>query len=632
MMMNSKRLFAASSLAIVLVGFQVDAWVLVLGVIFLAWKGSVEYLGLAKPSRWLTNTLTLLFLGLILLKYRTIAGQESSASFLVLLTSLKLLEERTLRDQKFLLLLGFVLLSSLFLFTLEIPSLVGGIAAFYLLWTSQSSEVTYAKHFLRALPYVLFLFLFFPRVQNPFGLQGVQDQTGSTGFSDDLNPGSISKLQDSRELAFRVQFLTPRNVRVEDQYWRGQILSIAEGLRWTKKPSAPKGQSSKSLPSPDYEVTIEPHSRRWLFTWDPTSQIHSKDFLPFSRDGLVYESAAPIRERAKYTGLILLTQEPATSENILLQSSEKSTRVLEFAETVHQNNDTRAARADAFVRYFQQNGFRYTKSPGTGSSTLESFLFTSKRGYCEHYAAALATLLRLAEVPARVVTGYQGGQYNAYGRFWRFTQADAHAWVEFVNDANEWQRVDPTSVVAPERTQLGGILFEDLPEEWIGQNKSAEFLKSRESFWIRTRDLVRDNIESFNYDVVLFLIDFNLERQKELLSEYGLWIGAVAILLLVPFFMQSLWRRRKLSESEWLLRELERKAKTFNLSREASETVRHFIERWSEQQPHLKNELSQLLQSYEGSVYAKRFEGFELRTLKKLLAQLRADTKPRAGA
>jgi transglutaminase-like putative cysteine protease len=626
--MNSRKLFAALSLAIVLVGLQVEAWVLVLGILFLGWKAAVEFGGLAKPSRWLTNSLTVIFLALILAKYRSLAGQESSSSFLLLLTSLKLLEERTLRDQKFSLLLGFVLLSSLFLFTLELPSLIGGVVAFYILWTAQNSSLTYRQHFLKALPYVVFLFLFFPRVQNPFGLRAANAGPGSTGFSDDLNPGSISKIQTSHELAFRVQFLKPVKVRTRDQYWRGQILRFHEGLRWSKKPTSDRRIDRATVKDLDYEVILEPHGNRWVFTWDPTSQLQTRDFSFFTRDTGVFESFGPLRDRVTYQGKIA-PPGPSESENykIDLQISLVPDSVRDFALKVKEQYKTRDAIVEEFLNHFRREKFYYTKNPGLGSNTIENFLFKNKKGYCEHYAATMASLLRLAGVPARVVTGYQGGQYNAYGKFWRFTQADAHAWVEYLNDNDQWERTDPTSVIAPERIEFGGLLFEDLPEDWIGQNKGEEFLRSREAWWVRSKDFLRDTVESLNYDIVIFLIDFNLERQKELLSQYGLWALLVGVLLLSPFMLQSFFRRQKESEADWLRKSLEGKAKDFQITRKPSETVRHFVERWKNQQPGLGLTLDQLLRVYEGAEYAKSFAGFNPKEVRNWLKSLKASPR-----
>jgi len=603
--MNSWRLLWGLSISILFVGLELEVWVLVTALIFVFWKSAVELWNLQKPPRWLTNTLTMAFLGILLLRYRTVLSQESASSFLVLLTSLKLLEERNLRDQKFLFLLGFVLISSLFLFSLEVPALAGGLASFFVLWSAQSTKLKFSSIFLKSLPVALFLFLFFPRVQNPFGFQGlVNSAQGQTGFSEELSPGSISKIQNSQELVFRVQFLGDKKYRPQDQYWRGQVLTTSEGLRWTKASAPVIDRIIEKLPQADYEVTLEPQGKRWLFVWEPTARLQSAKFPMVLKKGSYFESVAPLYERSTYQGKFATGAPTAEFDTVDLQIPALPASVTELVAKLTAKATSREETTQALLDHFRSEKFTYSKSPGATSGSLEDFLFKGKKGYCEHYAATLATLLRASQVPARVVTGYQGGEFNGFGGFWKFTQADAHAWVEFLNDRSEWERVDPTAQVAPERLELGGALFEGLPEDWIGQGKASEYLKNRNAWWIIARDGVLQNLESWNYDLVLFLIDFNLEKQKEIFQEYRYWAIALGIGLLLPFLLQSFFRRRKLSYAEWLLKELEAKAVKQNLTREKSETLRHFILRWSQSQPQIKESLMSLLEVYETEEYS----------------------------
>jgi transglutaminase-like putative cysteine protease len=602
--MNTWRLLLGLTIAILFVGLEVESWTLLTALFFIAWKCALELWNFQKPPRWLTNLLTVVFLGILLLRYHTVLSQESSSSFLILLTSLKLLEERTLRDQKFLFLLGFVLISALFLFSLEVPALVGGLASFFVLWSAQSNKLKFTSVFVKSLPFALFLFLFFPRVQNPFGFQGLMNTSqGQTGFSEELSPGSISKIQNSQELVFRAQFLGTKKYRPQDQYWRGQVLTVSEGLRWTKAPAPVIDRITEKLPEVDYEVTLEPQGKRWLFVLEPTSRLQSTKFPMVLKKGAYFESVAPLYERSIYQGKFATSTTATDSEATDLQIPKLPESVTELLAKLTAKAMSREEISQSILNHFRREKFTYSKSPGT-SSSLEDFLFKAKKGYCEHYAATFATLLRASQVPARVVTGYQGGEFNGYGGFWKFTQADAHAWVEFLNDHNEWERVDPTATIAPERIELGGVLFEGLPEEWIGQGKTSEYLKTRNAWWLSARDGVLQNLESWNYGLVLFLIDFNLERQKEIFQEYRYWAIALGAFLLLPFLLQSVLRRRKLSYAEWLLKELEAKAHKQNLTREKSETLRHFVLRWAQAQPQLKEGLLRLLEVYETEEYS----------------------------
>ncbi len=623
-MMSPWRFISGITICIVLIGGEVQAWIPTVALLFVIWKSAIEFWRFAKPSRWFTNFLTVLALIGIVLKYGTLMSQESSSGFLCLLTSLKLLEERTLRDQKFLFLLGFVLISSLFLFSIELPVIAGAFASFYLIWSSQRKDLEYKTSFLKALPLAFVLFLFFPRLQNPFGLRGFNSGTeGQTGFSDELNPGSISRIQSSRDLAFRVQFLNPRlRPKTVDQYWRGQILTTSEGLRWTKSPLQKREARFQKISSPDYEVTLEPHNKRWLFTFEPTELLYSESFVSHLRNESYFEVAAPIRDRVVYWGQVASLLPTASAVPSSLQTPEASAAVKSFANTLKAQIKTREGIATAILDHFRDSQFVYSKNPGPDSDTLDSFFLKNKKGYCEHFAATTAILLRLAEVPANVVTGYQGGEYNTYGKFWKFTQADAHAWVEYLNDQNQWTRLDPTSVVAPERLELGGGLFAELPEEWIGKNRAGDFLKSREAWWIKLRDFTSFAFESLNYEVVIFLLDFNINKQNELVEKYGLWIFGLLGFFVLVFFVKSFVRRKPLRLGTWLLQEIERKARSKKLERHASETLRQFIERWCLQSPELQAPLKSLLQAYESLEYQLEPPLQNKRELKKILKQI----------
>ncbi|MBK9323491.1 MAG: DUF3488 domain-containing transglutaminase family protein [Bdellovibrionaceae bacterium] len=622
--MNTWRFIFGVLICILLIGENLPLWIPILALLFVAWKGALERWRFAVPSRWFTNFLTLVALAGILLKYRTLMSQESSAGFLCLLTSLKLLEERSLRDQKFLFLLSFVLISSLLLFSVELPAIIGAFISFYLVWSSQSKVLRYRNSFFKALPLALLLFLFFPRLQNPFGLRGLNSGSeGQTGFSDELNPGSVSRIQSSKELAFRVHFLNPQlRPKTTDQYWRGQTLTISEGLRWTKSPLLKREARFQKITSPDYEVTLEPHNKRWLFTFDPTQLLFSESFVSHWRNNSYFEVAAPIRERVVYWGQVAQDAPVSLVTPTSLQTPEASFEIKSFANSLKERMKSRDGIATSLLSHFRDSQFVYSKNPGSGSDTLDSFFFKNKKGYCEHFAAATATLLRLAEVPANVVIGYQGGEYNTYGKFWRFTQADAHAWVEYLNEQNQWIRLDPTSVVAPERLELGGNLFSDLPEDWIGKNRALDFLKSRDSWWIRAKDFASLTFESLNYDIVVFLLDFNFDKQKDLIAEYrSLLFGLLGLFILI-IFMKSLSRREPLSTGAWLLQEIDNKARKKKIVRFQAETLRQFIERWSKINPEFKGPLTALLQAYESEEYQVQPPRLSRRDLKKIISQL----------
>ena len=197
------------------------------------------------------------------------------------------------------------------------------------------------------------------------------------------------------------------------------------------------------------------------------------------------------------------------------------------------NRDPRAVLSAA-LEHFQTQGFRYSLSPGEyGKDALDDFLFNRRVGFCEHYAGSFATLMRLAGVPARVVAGYLGGEFNAYGGFFIVRQSDAHAWCEVWLPGAGWQRVDVTSVVAPDRVNLGFQSFLErraaTGEERLPQTQTA--LSGRMKRW----PLVGDASlawDSLNYAWDTRVLSFDAEEQQAAFSAIGL-AGSTPIALLI---------------------------------------------------------------------------------------------------
>ena len=115
-----------------------------------------------------------------------------------------------------------------------------------------------------------------------------------------------------------------------------------------------------------------------------------------------------------------------------------------------------AAFIAAVLAKFRDEEYFYTlEPPRLQLDSVDDFLFNTRRGFCEHFASAFTMLARAAGIPARVVTGYQGGEYNPMGGYLLIRQSDAHAWSEVWLEGRGWVRVDPTAAVAPERVERG---------------------------------------------------------------------------------------------------------------------------------------------------------------------------------
>jgi hypothetical protein len=206
-----------------------------------------------------------------------------------------------------------------------------------------------------------------------------------------------------------------------------------------------------------------------------------------------------------------------------------------------------AARVQAALHYFGQAPFSYSlKPPRLGDQQVDSFLFDTRRGFCEHYASSFVFLMRAAGVPARVVIGYQGGEYNPVGHNYTIRQADAHAWAEVWLADRGWVRVDPTAAVSPDRVERG--------IEALADQDAANVRALREPGWLRS---LRWGVDGAVYRWQRWVLQYNRQQQQRLLDALGLGGSAARVLLLgmaglsllalIPLLVRQ-WTRRSPSD------------------------------------------------------------------------------------
>jgi transglutaminase-like putative cysteine protease len=328
----------------------------------------------------------------------------------------------------------------------------------------------------------------------------------------------VSRLVESPETAFRVRFdgdLPPPAQR----YWRGPVLWETDGRTWRPgTPVDPPPRIEAAGPRIDYEVTIEPHRRRWLFALD----------LPVSRPpgaSLTVDhqllAAKDVEGRFTYrlgsvTDYRTVGLGPDEEFAALQVPDRVSPRVRALAERWRRESPDADGIVERGRALFRDEPFVYTlRPPPLGDDPIDAFLFEARRGFCEHYAASFALLMRLAGVPARIVTGYQGGELNTVGDYLTVRQSDAHAWVEVWLADRGWVRIDPTAEVAPGRIEspidqgaslaAGRVAFRtELP--W-----AAAAL--RQARWL---------IDAANLNWHRWVVGYDKERQDSLLRDLGL--------------------------------------------------------------------------------------------------------------
>ncbi len=479
-------------------------------------------------------------------EHRTWLGASAGVLFLLLLMGLKLLEMRAKRDVFVVIFLSFFILLTLFLqgqgLGTALLTAIAVLLLFFVLVGANLGETDVSAQtklklvgvvFLKALPLTLVFFVLFPRLPGPLWGVPSAEGLGRTGLSNSMSPGSMGRLLESDAIAFRADFTGPIPSN-ELLYWRGPTFGFFNGRTWSSAVArtAPATLSISVEPESEvnYSITLEPHSRDWVFALEMpqvpervgphTVRMNADSQL--LADGLITE-----RQRYRlrsFTRFALGRNETRESLQYALQLPfDANPRTLQLARDLRQRTpgaQTRASDAaliEAVLQRFRMGGFRYTLEPkGLGRHSVDEFLFDTLEGYCEHYASAFVTLMRALDIPARVVTGYQGGELNPVDGFVTVRQSDAHAWAEVWLPQRGWVRIDPTAMVAPDRIERG-------TRERERQRTGAGALSRVAAFtWLREAlSSVRFNWEALQNTWNQWVLSYSPERQRSLLERLG---------------------------------------------------------------------------------------------------------------
>lgn len=623
--MTDRKFFTQKALAfsfvtaMVMVGIEVSPWIAFFSVGLLIWKWGVENLKWKSLSKKVTGILSIALLVQILLQFRTFIGQEPSYTFLLGLSGLRVMDYRNERDHRFLVLLGFVLVSVKALFSLDIYWIIPSALAFAGLWYSllpsdlpQKGKVL-LKVFALSAPAAVLMFFAFPRVVLPWAMSRGSN-TGQIGFSEELNPGNVAELAGVSTMVFRAKLSEAGIKNGENLYWRGSVLPYSRGLSWRPGALGLRASEQKAETSDGkfYEIALEPHSNTYLFVLDGTSEVQLEQGRTMSLNGDIYRSVRPIMTTTVYRAKWSESNKDALApDEDYLRIPELRGRVLEWVEQIKKTSAGAEERLQALQELFAKNDFTYSLNPGAygGPNDLEAFLFYRKRGFCEHFAGAYATLARSLGIPSRVVVGYQGGRYNPMGDFWRVTQRDAHAWVEIFHHG-VWQRVDPTAWVAPLRLVIGAEDFFNLSEE--DQKvfaRNVEWRPSKDSgitLWDRAEFLMDD----LNYRWTYFLVDFDRSSQKNFWQSLAdmkiqLILGLLFVGVLGVLLFRSIFRTKGLvSEERVLLLAVQKWAEKKSQPQESGETPLHYLARLADEYPQQREALLDIGQFIDQKAYA----------------------------
>jgi len=545
------------------------------------------------PPASLRIGLTIAAVAGIIISFGSPLGRDPGITALILLSSLKLMELKTRRDFMFIVFMCYFIIFGNFLYDQSLLDLTFTTAAVILVTTAvlrlnhpgnEPVKLWYLLKFsfrlvLLGLPFTIILFLLFPRTYGPFWNLPQDTRTFHSGFRSSVRPGEVAALAKSTAPAFKVEFPDNNMPAQKDLYFRGLVLWFTDGKAWYQGwvPSQVVGSRPLEEEGILQYITLQPHNERWLFALDrPVRSPRMTRSFP----GNIFQSLWDVKTPIRYgvysrpdAGLSFL---PRVEKNWALELPEDlNPRIIALGKKWRDNASTIDDILRQAENYFKDNGFLYSLNPGQmdPADPLGDFLFNKRHGFCEHFAASFALLIRAAGVPARVVVGYQGGEYNPVGKYLEVRQSEAHAWAEVwvkeedprlaVKDKKTgWQRIDPTAWVSPERIEYGLEVSQDILSGLTGADREEAIQKAlRGNIFKKVLKFLKNHWENIKYKWDAWIITYDIFQQRNILSSLGLGrmdrlslLLVIIILIPILLFVISFVLKRKSLSSDPLVR------------------------------------------------------------------------------
>jgi transglutaminase-like putative cysteine protease len=554
-------------------------WCSVLATGVLLWRGHLALNNQPLPGRWWLLGLLAITVGATLLSHKTLLGRDAGVTLLVVLLTLKTLELRARRDAFVVFFLGFFCMLSNFFYTqslLTAASMLLGLMGLLTVLVNAHMPVgkpplieaakTASWMTLLGAPIMVVLFVLFPRMAPLWGLPS-DAVVGKSGLSEKMQVGAIAKLALDDSVAMRIKF-EGQSPPQRDMYLRGPVLSSFDGREW--RPARPDFASRFSVTASlvvtgtptHYEVTLEPTHRPWLFVLDAAvANPKLTGYQSAMQADLQWMLNKPAAELIRYKAQSFTSfrhgpEQPVIGLREFVELPPGfNPRTLALASQIRRDARYTQAGSAELVQIaldrLRTGGYTYTLEPGVyGTHTADEFWFDKKEGFCEHIASSFVILMRALDVPARIVTGYQGGEQNAVDNFWVIRQSNAHAWTEVWHEGRGWVRVDPTSAVSPGRTGASQRLA--APQGVVGQALSTispDFSIQLRAVW-----------EAVNNSWNQWVLNYTQGKQLDLLKNMGFespsWqdLSIVLIAIVVAVSLAgaawSLWERTQ--HDPWL--------------------------------------------------------------------------------
>ena len=553
-------LLAVIGLIVALQAPQLPAWCTAMALALLAWRAHLAWAQQALPARGWRIACLALALGATWYTHRTWLGPEAGVTLIVVLLALKTLELRARRDAFVVFFLGFFTLLTQFFHSQSLTAALGMLVSVLGLLTAlvlahmpvgrpplwQALRLASGMALLGA-PMVVLLFLGFPRLA-PLWAMPTDSPLGRSGLSGQLKVGDMARLALDERVAFRVAFLSGETPTAEQLYFRGPVLSEFDGQTWRprfQQGSPPAGWTELRLQGTpiDYQLTMPPSQQPWLISLEATPSLPAVgDETPKSTPDGQWLMSQALRDTVRYQAQAWpLHQHGPLQRTLALQADlalppGRNPRTLQWAQDLRrQVGDEPALLVQHVLNTLRTGGYRYTLEPGLyGIDSADEFWFDRQQGFCEHIAASFVVLMRALDIPARLVTGYQGGERNPVDGLWTVRHSDAHAWTEVWLAGQGWVRMDPTTQVQPARTL--GLQRLQAPPGLVSSallQLNPSLLRHAQAWW-----------EAANTHWNDWVLNYSPNRQFELLKLLGLrnpdttdllawmagWLGAASCL------------------------------------------------------------------------------------------------------
>ncbi len=613
---------------------RLPVWYAALAIFVFGWRYQIITANWRPPGSIIRIIVIFTVLFFLFQQYNTLLGRDAGVAMLVALTMLKFLELKTMRDYMVVVFLCLFIVLTSFLYSQSLWLGVYLMAVVIVLFTvmmylnhsNRQKPFTMLKRAARmvmiGLPVAVLLFLLFPRLQGGlFGLPS-DSHSGLTGMSDTMKPGSINELNMSNKVAFRVEFKGRLPV-AKQRYWRGLVLENYEQGVWKGSPQAKAVAAEVSYEKKDvieYSVLQEPSNKKWIFALDmPVSKPAELKW----GTGQTLRSTGPVRERQQLQMKSAIEYKFARISDDVRQrnidkSSVKGDRLARLAQELYRQAGSDREYINAVFNYYRDNEFFYTlKPPLLGDKPVQSFMLDTRKGYCEHYASSFTVMMRLVGIPARVVIGYQGGEWNEQGDYLIVRQSDAHAWSEVWLEESGWVRVDPTSAVAPERIEYGFSAIRQLMEQGqplgnlAGEKLQAILAGTPLSRAIKGVRLFWDGVNTRWYK---WVIDYGTKNQSSLLRWAGfqqtdwsklvfLLVGLVSLVVSIQAWL--LFRRKTIIDPA--VRQYQKychRLSRVGIVRLSTEGPANFARRVIALRPDLQGRVKSVTEAYIAILYA----------------------------